>query len=486
MMTSDSLEFLLGADPRSLDTVDADMMLLEYLRRNEYRVGTKEGCASGDCGACTVVLARPRGEMLDYRAVNSCITNLAAVHGHQVITVEDLGDPTNLHRVQQALVDSHGSQCGFCTSGFVMSLFALTKQPGIGSHTDVVEPLSGNLCRCTGYRPILEAAKKLVSTGPDRGDVEAESATVHFLDSIGDRTLELMGSESSFYAPTTLDDACEVLRRHPDSRILAGGTDLALEVTQSLTHFDAVLYVGRVHELMEVTPGRDEVTFGAAVSYTDAEQPLLDLYPEMRGFLQRLGSRAIRNQGTIGGNLGTASPIGDMPPILLVLGADVSLASSEGTRRIPVSSFFLDYRQTALQQGELIAAIHVPRPEPDWHFRVYKVSKRRDDDISTVCVAINAQTTGYVVRDIRIAFGGMAATPKRAAHTEAALRNERLELGVFSSVRPFLERDFSPIDDVRASAEYRMLVAHGLLQRFCHDIVEPDLPIEVSQYAANG
>jgi xanthine dehydrogenase small subunit len=468
------VKFLLNDELIALDNIDPKTSVLDFLRLERGLIGTKEGCASGDCGACTVVLAEGQGERLNYQAVNACITPVATLHAKQLITVEHLQRGQQLHKVQQAMVDYHGSQCGFCTPGFIMSMFAYDKnyvsKNSAESRHDILEALGGNLCRCTGYRPIIDATSSLHTTPSDDQFSHGQAETLAKLSTISKADVALEfddhGQLRKYFAPSTLDSLADILKQHPSARLLAGGTDLCLEFTQSLRDVDVLVYLGRVAELTIITETQSSIELGAAVSYSRATAILLAHFPSLQELLDRLGSRQVRNQGTIGGNVANASPIGDMPPVLIALGAELVLRKEKQTRRIAVQDYFISYKVTSLQKGEIIESISIPKPDPESLFRAYKISKRMEDDISASCVAIQIKLDAGVVAQARIAFGGMAEIPKRAKHVEAALIGQAWTLDTISAAQTALEQDYSPISDFRASADYRLQVSKNLLQRF--------------------
>lgn len=458
------IEFLLGDEAVQADGFAPETSLLDYLRIHRARTGTKEGCASGDCGACTVVLVEPEGEALRYRAVNACITLLGAVHGRQVLTVEHLGKPGALHPVQQAMVDCHGSQCGFCTPGIVMSLFAWHHAPPPHDRETALSALSGNLCRCTGYRPILDAATQIAGQ-PCRDRFTRDTAlTVARLRQIATAG-GLQGGDARAWLPASLEELDALLHEHPAARLIAGGTDLALEATQNLKAFPALIHLDRVSDLQRLEVHDDHLLIGAARTYADC-LAALEEFPGVGALLERLGSLQIRLRGTLGGNIANASPIGDMPPVLLALDAHLRLRKAGQVREVPVDGFFTGYRQTILQPGEYIEALRIPRLRGHQRLRVDKVSKRRDDDISAVCLALRLDLDeAGIVADARLACGGMAATPLRGANTEAALRGRPFDAAAVGAAQAAIALDFQPIDDLRASAAYRLKVAQNLLQR---------------------
>ncbi len=460
-MAETALRFVLGGEVRTLADVDPNMTVLNYLRTVERRTGTMEGCAEGDCGACTVVLGELDGSRIRYRAVNACILFLPVLDGKQLITVEDLKAPDgSLHPVQQAMVDSHGSQCGFCTPGIVMSLFAFHKSSAKPDRALIDDMLAGNLCRCTGYRPIVDAAMAANGATPDRRSVK-------LLRSIRrDRPLALTGNGRRYFAPTTAADLARLRAAYPDAVMLAGGTDVGLWVTKQQRDLNTLIYVGDVADLKKVRMGDGRIEIGAAVTYTDAMTAVAKHYPDFGELIRRLGSVQIRNAGTIGGNIANASPIGDSMPALIALGATVVLRKNGKRRELPLDDFFLDYRRTALALGEFIEAVHLPLPEPARRFHAWKLSKRFDQDISAVCGAYSLDLGGGRVRDIRICYGGMAATPKRAARCEETLRGRRWSYDTVEAGVAALSEDYAPLSDMRASGHYRTLAAQNLLRKF--------------------
>ena len=466
---TDTIRFLLNGRERTVEGVDPTTTVLEYLRTHERLCGTKEGCAEGDCGACTVVVSEPDANgVLAYRALNSCIRFLPTIDGRHLITVEGLkGNDGALHPVQRAMVEAHGSQCGFCTPGFAMSLFALWHSRKSPSREDVLETLSGNLCRCTGYRPIVDAAQRMYEAdGEDRFD--RDYSTFGRLRRLARLTgLRYAGQGKEFFAPRSLDELAETLRRHPDAALLAGGTDFGLFVTKQHREFPRVVYLGEIAELRDVATTDTHVEIGGGVTWSDALPVLEQHWPSFGELVRRFASPPIRNSATVGGNVANASPIGDGPPPLIVLNATVVLLGAGGERELPLEDFFRDYRQTALRRGEIVARLRVPLPTPGLEFAVYKLSKRWDQDISAVCGAFAVRIAGGIVTEARIAFGGMAAVPKRAPLAEAALTERPWSVATTAAAAAALERDFAPIDDVRASAAYRLLTAKNLLRRFC-------------------
>ena len=481
------IQFLLNQTLRTEHTLDPNLTVLNYLREHLHKPGTKEGCASGDCGACTVVVGELHTdaeglERLRYRSLNSCLTFVSALHGKQLISIEDLKHQGQLHSVQRAMVDCHGSQCGFCTPGFVMSLFALQKNSsGQADGHQAHEALAGNLCRCTGYRPILAAAEQACAgQQPDQFDAR-HSATIAQLKAITpSQTGELNSGDKRCLLPLTVSDLAELYESQPQARLLAGGTDLALEVTQFHRPLPVMIYVGNVAEMKRIEHFADRIEIGAAVSLTDAYATLNTEHPDFGELLQRFASLQIRNQGTLGGNIGNASPIGDSPPLLIALGAQIVLCKGNTRRTLALEDYFIDYRVTARQDSEFIEKIIVPKGHA--LFRAYKVSKRLDDDISAVCAAFNLRIENGVIADARVAFGGMAAIPKRASHCETVLLGAPFNHATVERACAALAQDFTPLSDFRASKEYRLLSAQNLLRKYFIELQTPHIETRVTAY----
>lgn len=466
------IRFLLDQELVELPSVSPDLTVLDWLRLHRQRTGTKEGCGSGDCGACTVVLASihehedGRAE-LSYQSINSCITFIGALHGKQLLTVESLASDGELHPVQQCMVDEHGSQCGFCTPGFVMSLYALYQQD---LDTDILkskveQALGGNLCRCTGYRPIIQAAENALDikeSARKRPEINTEeSRTLNKLLEIKEEPAEIVG----FYQPDNLPAFATFLQSNPSARILAGGTDLALEVTQQMRDLPSIVSVNAVPELKTIKVRENSIELGAAVTLNDCMAVLQDRIPGSRELLLRFGSDQVRNQGTIGGNIGSASPIGDLPPLLIALDACLTLQKGDDIRTLALEDHYLGYRQTTLQRGEFIRSVSIPLPVAESHFSVHKISKRADDDISSVCLAVYLPMHNGVINSARLAFGGMAATPIRAKEAEHKLNGTELTQASVLQAQQAIAQELKPLSDARASATYRLQVAQNLLQR---------------------
>jgi xanthine dehydrogenase small subunit len=464
----DSISFLMGGRVETVSGVDPNLTLLQYLRTSRRLCGTKEGCAEGDCGACTVVVAEVHGNVLCYHALNSCLVFLGTLDGKQVITVEDLRSATGeLHPVQQALVDFHGSQCGFCTPGIILSLFALFKSDPSPTRRSIEDALVGNLCRCTGYRSILDAALALSGKKIRDHFDENEAQTIHQLRALASiETLVLEKEGRSFYLPRSKAELSRLCKENPSAILLAGGTDLGLQVTKNREQFQKLISVSEVPELLGIQVEKGAIHLGAAVSYSQALPIFLREIPSFGELLLRLGSRQIRNLGTLGGNIANASPIGDSLPSLVSLGSRIILTSSTGSRELPLGEFFQGYRQTAIRPSEYIEKLIIPLPSHKIVFRTYKLSKRFDQDISTLCGAYCLGLDGNKVQSLSICYGGMAALPKRANHLENALVGKDWTLENVKASLDELDQDYKPLSDFRGSSEYRKLASKNLFLRF--------------------
>jgi xanthine dehydrogenase small subunit len=468
-----TVRFLRRGQLVELPDIEPTEMLLDHLRLREGACGTKEGCAEGDCGACTVALGRLVGGKLVYQPVNSCILMTGMADGADVVAVDDLApDGGPLHPVQQALVDYHGSQCGFCTPGFVMSLFTLYQSGKVPDRRTVTDWLAGNLCRCTGYRPIVDAA--LASCGGSPADRHARNAvaTAAALGEIGDSEDLFVGDDQRFFAaPASLQSLADLYSAHPDATLVAGATDVSLWVTKQLRDLPKIIHVGRVAGFDTIEDEPDALVIGAGATYAQAEAQLSAVDPDVAELLRRLGSKQVRAAGTIGGNIANASPVGDSPPLLIALDASIELNRGGEIRTMPLDAFFIAYGRQDRQPGEFVQSVRVPKLAANQHLRCYKVSKRFDQDISAVLAAFRFTAENGTVAAARVAFGGMAATPKRGLATEAALAGTRLgDEATWANAIAALERDFAPISDLRASAEYRIETARALLRKALREL----------------
>ncbi len=468
-ISSQTLTFWRRGQAVTLDNVPPDRTLLEVLREDLHCTGTKEGCGEGDCGACTVVLGEAAGGQLKYKAVNSCIRLAHSVQGMAVWTVEDIGTDADLHPAQEAMVQCHGSQCGFCTPGFVMSLFGMYQNSGGGKGIDRAQAaadLSGNLCRCTGYRPIFDAAQQMGSLPLPAGCGVDEAAVVAALKRLP------ATAQQNYLRPTTLAGLLQARSVHPQAQVVAGTTDVGLWVTKMHKRFAKVLDVTAAQELRRVEIYPHHIAIGAAVSLHEAYAALVSERPQLKTFAQRFAGLPVRNSGTLGGNVANGSPIGDSMPLLIALGASVVLMRWDARRKavahreLRLDDLYTGYRTNVMKADELLCWIKVPRPGESEFLRVYKISKRFDDDISAVCLAIRMTLEGSQVSTISIGVGGVAATPVRARQTEAALRGQAWNADTVMAAVATLRAEFQPISDMRASAAYRQTVLGNLLQRF--------------------
>ncbi|MCO6391853.1 xanthine dehydrogenase small subunit [Aliihoeflea aestuarii] len=468
-MTRSHLHFLLNGENVTLSDVRPDETLLDFLRLRRSLKGTKEGCAEGDCGACTVLVGRLSGGNLVYEGVNSCIRFTGSLDGCHVVTIEHLrGTDGGLHPVQQAMVDFHGSQCGFCTPGFVMSLYGLWMREPNPADATIEKALQGNLCRCTGYEAIMRAARAVSHYGEAGRDplVSERAEIIARLKAMRDgKRVEIGAGKERFVVPASLDDLAAVVETEPNARVVSGSTDVGLWVTKHFRDISPVVFIGGLDELRQVSEADDVITIGAGVSYTDAYAALAGRIPALRPLLDRIGGDQVRNMGTIGGNIANGSPIGDTPPPLIALGAELTLRKGDARRTIKLEDFFIDYGKQDRAAGEFVEALHVPVPEDGMLFAVHKITKRRDEDITAVLGAFHLRIEGGSVVSARIAYGGMAAIPKRALAVEAKLVGQPWTVETVEAAMMAFESDYQPISDMRASGDYRMIVARNLLMR---------------------
>jgi xanthine dehydrogenase small subunit len=472
-----AVRFLLNGKPCSEESAPPSMTVLDWLRTRARLTGTKEGCAEGDCGACTIVLGREVDGSLQYRAMNSCLMMLPQLDQRAVFTVEGLAAADGaLHPVQQAMVDTDATQCGFCTPGFVMAMFAFHHGGEAADSAIMHEALAGNLCRCTGYRSIVEACRRIAQGPADRFVADAP-ALAEKLSKLPPCTDYRYGTQA-FLMPRSLAALFAAMEQQPNAILLGGGTDLGLRVSKDREALPAVIALEAVEELRHVTISDDAIEIGGAVTYTESLPHLDRHFPSFGALVRRIGSRQIRNLGTIAGNLATASPIGDSIPCLIALDASVQLISRAGERVLPVELFITGYRKTALAAGEVIAAIRIPFLAPGHKFSVYKLSKRFDQDISTVIAAFRLERRSGKAGELRAAYGGMAARAMRAVTLETAVKGRPWEPAWLPDVETLLARDFTPIGDHRGGAAYRLRAAAGLLRRFQFE-TSSNLPVRV-------
>ncbi|MES0808889.1 xanthine dehydrogenase small subunit [Roseibium sp. SCPC15] len=469
----DTIRFLKNGEMVELENVGPTETVLDYLRLRRRDTGTKEGCGEGDCGACTVAVGRLIDGKLIYQPINSCIQLLGMLDGAELVTVEDLTNDEKLHPVQNALVEFHGSQCGFCTPGFVMTLFTLyhadSKEE---SRKTVIEWLAGNLCRCTGYRPIVEAALDACFETVDDVFSWRANQTREKLQELADSRDIFIGDSSKFFsAPVTLDGLAAFYGQHPDATLVAGATDVGLWITKQLRDLPKMIWLGRIQGLDRVEESPSGVLIGATATFEATEAAMTRLSPDLGELWKRIGSKQVRASGTVGGNIANGSPIGDSPPALIALGATLELQSAEDSRALPLEEFFIDYGKQDRGADEFVTGLFVPRLAANQAFRCYKISKRFDQDISSVMGAFRFTIVDNIITDARVVFGGMAGTPKRAGGSEAALKGASLDdPSTWGAGMQSLLTDYTPMTDMRASAEYRMETARALLAKALMEI----------------
>jgi len=464
-MSSNKIKFVWENKIFTIKNPDPNETILNYVRLNLKKTGTKEGCAEGGCGACTIVLGEIENNKIIYKAINSCISFLPSLEGKQLILVEDLTeDNGSLHAVQDAMIKHHGSQCGFCTPGFVMSLFAMYKNFNSYNKEKIQDSISGNLCRCTGYRPIIDAAKSLNSSNKIDKFYKNRKKTINLLKKINLENVALTNGSKKYFSPKNIKELKKIINHNPNATFLSGGTDLSLYVTKERKEINNIISLNSIKELKFIKEKNNNIQVGAGITLIKFEQYIKKYYPDFNSILKRYGSVQIRNVGTIAGNIATASPIGDTLPLLLSLDAKVILQKNSKQIILPLNKFFTSYRKTKLKKDQFIHSIIIPIYKKNI-FKAYKISKRIDDDISSVCASFNLEIVNKKIKNIKIAYGGMAAIPKRAINCEKTLINSNLSEENFNKAKKYLEKDFAPIDDMRASKNYRMEVAKNLLMK---------------------
>ncbi|MFK5980131.1 MAG: xanthine dehydrogenase small subunit [Rhizobiaceae bacterium] len=459
------LRFVLNDKKIVLRDIRADQTLLDFLRLEKNLTGTKEGCAEGDCGACTVLVGRLVAGKLKYMAINACIRFLGSLDNCHVVSVEHLaGKDGVLHPIQAAMVKNHGSQCGFCTPGFVMSLYGLFLENPKPDNFEIERALQGNLCRCTGYEPIIKAALEIAGGDSMANDTLPHAGIVKILQGWND---EARVETDTVIIPASLDDFADVLIEKPNATIIAGSTDVGLWVTKHFIDISPAIFIAHLDELAEIAVTPEGIKLGAGVRYTDAFAAMTKAFPSMSDFWNRIGGEQVRNMGTIGGNIANGSPIGDLPPPFIALGASLTLRHGKETRDLLLEDFFVEYGKQDLKPGEFVQSVFVPALQSNENFEIYKISKRRDEDISALCGAfyISLDEVGKVI-SCRIAFGGMAGTPSRASNVEKTLLGNIWNEATVEKATASFAEDYQPLSDWRASADYRMNVAKNLLRRF--------------------
>ena len=465
-MPANTIRFILNGEVVETEVVDPTRTVLQFLREDMRLTGTKEGCAEGDCGACTIVVLEidRDGADVEVKTINSCIQFLPTVDGKELVTVEGLrGADGELHPVQQAMVDSHGSQCGFCTPGFVMSLYALYRNIESPTRQDIDDALAGNLCRCTGYRPIIAAAQSMYDSR-DEWQPQEHATLLNALSR--DDTLEIDAGGRRFFAPRDVGSLAELYAARPHATLLAGGTDIGLWVTKQHRELNTIIYTGHVREMTERRVSETHLVIGGAVTLSDAIPLIVEYYPGLEEMFRRFASPPIRNAGTLGGNIANGSPIGDSMPALMVIGASLVLRQGVEQRELPLDEFYRSYQVNELQSGEFVASIRIPLPGDGVIVSSQKWSKRFDQDISAVCTAYRLQLDGDKVKEFRMACGGLAEIVKRASACEEAVSGADWNEATIDRACEALAEDFKPIDDMRASADIRLVAVRNLLRRF--------------------
>ena len=464
-MPSNIIKFVNSERIIEIRNPDPNETLLNFIRTKLKKTGTKEGCSEGGCGACTVVLGELRNNNINYTTVNSCITFLPTLSGKQLILVEDLISKDNsLHPVQEAMVKYHGSQCGFCTPGFVMSLFSMFKNYTKLKKDIIKDSISGNLCRCTGYQPIIKAAKSLNAKNKIDHFYKNKKKTISQLEKIQNKSIAIYKRDKRYFAPRYISEFKKILKKNTNSYLLSGGTDLSLLVTKDRKDINSIIYMNSIKELNYIKNNKEFIEVGATTPLIEFEIYIKKYYPDFNKILRRYGSTQIRNVATIAGNIATASPIGDNLPLLLALDSKVVLQGTKKNKILSINDFFISYRKTKLKPGQFIHSIRIPIFDNNI-FKAYKISKRFDDDISSVCAAFNLTIEKQKIINVKIAYGGMSAIPKRATYCEKVLLNSSITKEVIEKAKNALEKDFVPISDMRASRNYRNVIAKNLLEK---------------------
>jgi len=474
-MTSSNIDFVYQNQIFKIKNPDSNEILLNYIRTKLKKIGSKNGCSEGGCGACTVVLGELKNNEINYKAINSCITFLPTLQGKQLILVEDLiSKEGSLHPVQKAMVNYHGSQCGICTPGFVMSLFSMFKRNSKFKDNEIKDSIAGNLCRCTGYQPIIKAAKSLKNKNKFDHFSKDKKSTINLLKKINNKSIVIYNEGKKYFAPRYILELKKILKKNTNSELLSGGTDLSLIVTKERKDINSIIYMNSISELSYIKNNKKYIDIGASTPLIELESYIQKYYPDFTKILKRYGSPQIRNVATVAGNIATASPIGDCLPLLLALNAKVVLQGLKKTKILFLDDFFISYRKTKLKKGQFIHSIRIPLFRNNT-FKAYKVSKRFDDDISSVCAAFNLEIVKNKVQSVRIAYGGMAAVAKRAIYCEKLLLNSLVTDEIIHKAKKALEKDFQPISDMRASKLYRIEVAKNLLEKFFAEIKQKKL-----------
>lgn len=450
--------------------------LLNYLRSKPEHRGVKEGCAEGDCGACTIVIAELNENNNDivYKAVDSCLVLLPSIHGKQIITVENLAENIDgkkkLHPVQQAMIDYYGSQCGFCTPGFIMSMFSIYKNFTNPSKEEILDALTGNLCRCTGYEPIIKASEAACSCKKEDKFNHSKNEIIALLKQIPDESIEIITENFKYFIPNNLDDALILKNKYQHAQIINGSTDISLRITKKHDKFLEIIDLSHVKDINYFKEENDVIKIGSGTRLETIKQKIEKYYPEFSKILGVFGSKQIRSVATIGGNIGSASPIGDTIPILLCLDAKINIISINGSRVVEIDQFIKGYRQTDLSQNELIESIEIPINTDFTYFKAYKISKRKDLDISTLSGTFGLKVKNGIVEKARIAYGGMSAFTSRVTDAENYLIGKKLDNNTILEILPLIKQKYTPLSDARAEAETRSIASQNLILKFYEDI----------------
>jgi xanthine dehydrogenase small subunit len=461
-MTSNTIKFIFENKIQQIKNPDPNETILNFIRLKLKKTGTKEGCAEGGCGACTIVVGELKKNNIIYKAINSCIAFTPSLEGRQLLVVEDLIlEDGSLHPVQTAMVNYHGSQCGFCTPGFVMSLFSMYKNNNSYDEKTIEEYIAGNLCRCTGYRPIIDAAKSLNNDKSDQFKKDKKK-TIALLKKILPKSIFINNQNKKYFAPRTISELKKIIKKYPNLNFFSGGTDMSLIVTKQKKDLNNIIYLNSIDELNYIKENYKYIEVGATTPLRQFEVFIKKYYSDFNIILKRYGSVQIRNVATMAGNIATASPIGDSLPLLLSLDASIVVESFNKKTILPLKNFFISYRKTKLKKGQFISSIRIPIFKKNI-FKAYKISKRIDDDISSVCASFNLKIVNKKIKSIKIAYGGMAPIPKRAIYCEKVLLNSNFSEDIILKAQKCLEKDFQPINDMRASKDYRMEIAKNLL-----------------------
>ncbi len=475
------MKFVLNKEFIEIELTHSDQTILSFLREERHLTGTKEGCASGDCGACTILVGTAHKKTIEYKTLNACITPLGMIEGKHLVTIENLSNDDSLHPSQKSMVEEHGSQCGFCTPGFVMSLAGFYEnnksliQDEI-SRESICEAISGNLCRCTGYKPIIKAGVKMFS--PDAEKTSGENQTL-FNEDILQHLLNLKQKESSsiYFSPKSIRELHKTLQNHPNSKIIAGGTDLMLETTQKYKRQPTLIDVSNVKEMIDIREDQKYIYIGAATTYSDIEVWSKDCFPELNKLLKRLGSRQIRNSGTIGGNIGNASPIADLPPALIAINTSLEIGKPSGEKHyLSLDDFYLGYKKTRLNDGEFIASIRIEKEYLSHFHRFIKLSKRMEDDISSVMLGVSFIVSNNTIDKCRLAYGGVAEIPIRLNEVESLFIGKSMGAPFDKEIEKKIHSLVNPISDVRASARYRIKMAINLLKKAYMELNGEQIP----------